>query len=107
MPERDPLLTELPSLADAPADVRAAAVADEAYWKKLCPMLHVCDPDLRRQLRSAIIDPDPDLVDELRARMARDGYWDIDATARRADSGDLQLPWLVSVEAMAQGLGLL
>ena len=41
MPERDPLLTELPSLADAPADVRAAAVADEAYWKKLCPSLAV------------------------------------------------------------------
>ena len=55
----DPIQEQLPSLADAAADERAAIVADAAYWQMLCPMLHVGCSALRQRLASAIINPDP------------------------------------------------
>ena len=101
---RDALLRQLPGLEGGTADERSSAITDSAYWQALCPKLHVGCNQMRRQLANAILDPDPDLVDELRWRMERDGYWDISASARNSESGQLHLDWLVSVPDMADGV---
>ena len=101
---RDALLRQLPGLEGGTADERSTTITDSAYWQALCPKLHVGCTKMRHLLWHAILDPDPELVDELRARMERDGYWDISASARHSESGQLQLDWLVSVPDMADGV---
>lgn len=59
------------------------------------------------QLASKPIDPDPDLVDELRERMDREGYWDIPIEDVREDTGLPQLPWAVSMDDIAESMALL
>ena len=132
----DILLNQLPAL-DGYLDAaeRAALVCDDAYWKRLCPKMHVGSFELRKRLIGSMIDPEPDvstaaiqtrtvdlqpelrhsfrianisqLVDELRDRMSRDGYWDLPAGAARADNGKPVLDWVANVADMAEAMRLL
>ena len=104
----DALLLQHPKLGGqlSPTE-RAAVLADEGYWKALCPKLHVVSDELRCQLADQVIDPDPDLVDELRERMARDGYWDVASDSVREDDGEVHLAWAGSVADMAESVALL
>ena len=103
----DLLLKQLPQLGtNLSAAERAAAVANERYWQALCPRLHVGSADMRRSLADAVIDPEADLVDELRDRMSQDGYWDVSRDAMRED-GAAHLSWAVNVQAMAEAMTLL
>lgn len=100
----DLLAKQIPLLGEAsvaPA-TRAAAVADPTYWRKLCPDLHVDARDWG--LPRIVIDPDPDLVDECRLRMNRDGYYDIASEAIREDTGKAYLDWAVNIASMADGI---
>jgi hypothetical protein len=107
MPQVDLLLKTIPQLGtNLTAAERAATVANECYWKALCPRLHVGSADMRRALADTMIDPEADLVDELRDRMSQDGYWDVSHDALRED-GTVHLSWAVNVAAMAEAMTLL
>lgn len=69
----DALLRQLPELGNLCAAERAAMVSNEKYWRELCPKLHVASPVMMRRLADAVIEPEADLVDELRDRMSQDG----------------------------------
>jgi hypothetical protein len=103
----DLLLAALPQLDSSTAAERAATVASDAYWRALCPKLHVGSADLRHCLADAILNPEADLVDELRDRMSHDGYWNVDHDAVREDNGEVHLSWKVNVEDMAEAMTLL
>lgn len=94
-------------MKQSPALPSHALFARPAVARPRTPQLHVNCMILRRRLAECTIDPDPDLVDELRERMQRDGYWDIPSGQCRGDSSTLQVEWLVDVAAMAEGMSLL
>ena len=95
----------LPKLdSNLSAAERAAMIADENYWRALCPKLHVASLSMMRKLAEVIIEPEADLVDELRDRMATDGYWEVLSDAVREDNGEVHLSWAVSVADMAEAM---
>jgi len=97
----DAILSEIPLLAKdglTPQE-RAAAVADTAYWRQLCPELHLTAPDDSTEEPPApppsVAELSPDLVAMCRERMLYDGYFDIQAAVLR---------WQVDIPAMGQAV---
>lgn len=105
MGDVDALLRQFPELkSNLSAAERAAMVSNDTYWRNLCPKLHVASPSMMRRLAEAIIEPEADLVDELRDRMCEDGYWEVFSDGTREDNGQVHLKWAVSVADMAEAM---
>jgi len=95
----DVILREIPGLAadDLTPSERATLLADKAYWRKLCPMLHLEDDRKNESSIESAVDLSPELVAMCRERMLYDGYFDLEAAV---------LSWAVDIDAMAEVINL-
>lgn len=105
----DMMKAELPTLCDdgASAQDRSAALSDAAYWRSLCPWLHVGDAEVRKRLCDSVLAPSADLVDECRDRMVADGYWQIMHDAQDLETSRRHLEWKIDVAGIARGVARL
>lgn len=102
--EEDSIFRELPRLSSYGLRQAATILADRAYWRKLCPWLHVDDADVRKHFADSVMQPSADLVDECRDRMAADGYWTIASGDTDEATGASSLPWAVDIAGLAKAV---
>ena len=52
-------------------------LSDPAYWRAICPQLHVCDPTFVERSTTTTVQPSDETIRGCRRRMNRDGYFDL------------------------------
>jgi hypothetical protein len=75
-----------------------ALLSDPTYWRGICPKLHLSDPTLLAKAEGAVVQPSKAHVDKCRARMHRDGYFDLPAG---------HVDWAVDLAVLADGVAQL